>query len=286
MQCKICDSLSEFLFEKKVLHKYDVSYFKCIHCGFIQVEKPYLLEEVYKLPFTPLDVTIASRPIELSQLTENLILNYLSYSGRFLDYGGGVGLFTRIMRDRGLNFYRQDKYAQNLFTQYFDFSNLSEEEKKFELVTSFEVLEHLENPMNELEELFSLSKNVFCSTMLQPSTVAADLESWSYIGELHGQHISFYTQETMKVIANKFDCYYYNHANYLHFFTPEKIEGFTLSRLQPKRKFLLRTINKLTLKFNSICQKLLKEEEEVHPLSSLVNKDSEMIASILKQKQY
>ncbi len=91
-----------------------------------------------------MDVFLVSRPLNHSQITENLILNYFDYTAKFIDYGGGVGVFTRIMRDRGLQFYRQDKYTQNLFAQYFDIADLNIDQRHFELATCFEVLEHLE----------------------------------------------------------------------------------------------------------------------------------------------
>jgi hypothetical protein len=286
MHCSICKSRSNFIFKKKFLQKYEASLFQCSSCGFVQTENPYWLEEAYKLPFTPLDVKIVSRPIELGQLTENLILNYFDYSGKFIDYGGGVGLFTRLMRDRGLNFYRQDKYAQNLFTQYFDISDLSNKDRNFELATSFEVLEHLENPLDEISEIFALSKNAFCSTILQPSSSIEELESWYYIAELHGQHISFYTHESMKVIARKFNCSYYGYGDALHLFTPKRIDKFSLSRAQSQDLNLSRRIkNKVPSKIRSILKNLAGEKKIADPLKSLVEDDTEMITNKLTQQQ-
>ncbi|MGD1699641.1 methyltransferase domain-containing protein [Dapis sp. BLCC M229] len=67
--------------------------------------------------------------------------------GKFLDFGGGYGLFTRLMRDIKYKFYWQDKYCKNLFAQ-----NLKAiPEQKYELVTAFEVLEYLVNPITEIK---------------------------------------------------------------------------------------------------------------------------------------
>lgn len=285
MYCKICNSISEFVFEKKVLQKYNVAYFKCTSCGFLQTEESYWLEEAYKLPFTPLDVKIVSRPIELSQLTENLILNYFESTAKFLDYGGGVGLFTRLMRDKGLDFYRSDKYAQNLFAQYFDFSNLLEKKEEIELLTSFEVLEHLVNPLDELSEMFSLSRNIFCSTILQPSTSSDNLKSWFYIAEQHGQHISFYTQETMKLIANKFGCHYYSYSDYLHLFTPKEIDNFNLfHKTDDDFSFAYRVKSKAIGVIEHIYRKFSKKNEtQKNYLHSLIEEDFETIIKILSK---
>lgn len=51
------------------------------------------------------------------------------------------------MRDIKYKFYWQDKYCKNLFAQ-----NLKAiPEQKYELVTAFEVLEYLVNPITEIK---------------------------------------------------------------------------------------------------------------------------------------
>src|SRR5712664_4054841 len=135
MHCKICGKPARFAFRKKILQKHDVSFFKCSECGFLQTEEPYWLSEAYDPPLSPLDVYLISRPLELGDITKNVILNYFDNTKKFLDYGGGAGVFTRHMRDRGFNFYRQDRYANNLFARFFDVNDLAIDDRKFELVT-------------------------------------------------------------------------------------------------------------------------------------------------------
>lgn len=283
MHCNICKSLSNFIFKKRFLQKYDVSLFRCTNCGFIQTEKPYWLDEAYRLPFTPLDVNLASRPVELGQLTENLLLNYFKYDEKFLDYGGGIGLFTRIMRDRGLDFYRQDKYAQNLFSQYFDLYDLPLEERSFELVTCFEVLEHLENPLQEIDEMFSFSKNIFCSTQLQPMCSIEELQSWSYIAEIHGQHISFFTKKAMQIIAEKFNCFYYEKYGGLHLFSKKEIGSLEFSRINTQKiTFPYRIKQKIIRLVEEIYKNRFQQEEYQHPLKSLAERDTEWVTNKLK----
>ncbi|OKH40341.1 hypothetical protein NIES2101_35025 [Calothrix sp. HK-06] len=283
MECKICSSKSHFIFTKKILSKYEVSYFKCSSCGFIQTEDAYWLSEAYELPFTPLDVYLVSRPLEFSQLTENLILKYFDYKSKFLDYGGGVGVFTRMMRDRGLKFYRQDKYAQNLFTQYFDVYDLPEAERNFELVTSFEVLEHLENPLGELKQIFSFGQNLLFSTVLQPSQSVEELKNWSYLAELHGQHISFFTKRSMEILAENFKCYYYHDEKcpLLHLFTPIKITDFSFFM---NEKGHISTFSRLKNKLLSLKKLIFSDTTEVKKLESLIQSDTQFIIQELQNK--
>src|SRR5574337_1100878 len=208
-QCNICGSSSHYIFTKTILLKYEVSYFQCQNCGFVQTEKPYWLEETYQSSFYAIDTGLIARPLTFGQVTEKLIMQYFNPTGRFVVYGGANGLFVRLMRDKGFNFYRYDKYAKNIYALCFDITNLPKENHKFELLTSFEVFEHFENPLEELSELFSLSKNVLCSTFLLPHVTESDeWKDWWYLAELHGQHISFYTVKAMKIIAERFGCFY------------------------------------------------------------------------------
>ena len=46
-KCKICDSNSHYFATAKVLQKYNVDYFQCSNCGFVQTEEPYWLDEAY-----------------------------------------------------------------------------------------------------------------------------------------------------------------------------------------------------------------------------------------------
>jgi hypothetical protein len=225
--CKICDQPAQFAFRKKILRKHDVAFFRCAECGFLQTEEPFWLAEAYASPLSPLDVYLIARPLGLGEVTKNVILNYFDNTKKFLDYGGGAGVFTRHMRDLGFDFYRQDKYANNLFSRFFDVNDLPREEQKFELVTCFEVLEHLAHPLHEFAEMFAYGSNVLCGTQVQPCVALQDLAAWDYLGELHGQHVSFYTTRSMEVIARRFGCNYYSDGVGLHLFTSKKIANFT-----------------------------------------------------------
>lgn len=48
MKCKICNKTTKKIFTAKILNKYNIGYFSCPNCKFIQTEEPYWLEESYK----------------------------------------------------------------------------------------------------------------------------------------------------------------------------------------------------------------------------------------------
>ena len=234
-RCKICDANSIFVFTKTIRLRHEVAYFRCESCHFLQTEEPYWLPEVYDTEFDPLDPWQVWRPLSIGMLTENLILHNFNPQGQFLDYGGGKGIFVRVMRDRGFDFYRYDKYHRNLFAPCFDVSERRAPQKRFELATCFEVLEHLVNPLEELTELFSLSDNVFCSTDLQPVGPLDQLQSWHYLGDTGGGHISFFTRESLRFIARKFGSQCYSYGNF-HLFTRNRMSRFSLQRVFVEHK--------------------------------------------------
>jgi len=208
--CKICGAERKKIFSKNILGKYDVSYFECSECGFVQTEKPYWLKESYSSVITSTDVGMIKRNIMFSHIVENVIYGSFDEHGKFLDLAGGYGIFTRIMRDKGFDFYHEDKYCDNIFAKYFDVNDLPEKERGFELVTAFEMMEHAENPFEELDYIFSITEDFLFSTELIPWR---DFENWWYLGTEHGQHISFYTAKSLELIAKKYGKYYYPHGN-------------------------------------------------------------------------
>jgi len=79
-----------------------------------------------------------------------------------LDYAGGYGVFVRLMRDIGFDFYWQDKYTENLFVRGFEY----DEKKRFDFLTSFKSFEHFDQPLQEIENMLSFSDNILFSTLL------------------------------------------------------------------------------------------------------------------------
>lgn len=219
MICKICNSATIPKFKAIVLNKYEVQYFKCSRCGFLFTEEPYWLKEAYNSAINITDTGILERNLRFSKVVSVLIYFLFNKSGKFVDYAGGYGIFTRLMRDIGFDFYWQDLHCDNLLSRGFEYN--PELHKDVELVTAFEVLEHLVNPAVELEKILNISKNITFSTVLLPEPVPKP-EDWWYYGLEHGQHISFYSLETLRYIAAKFKLNFYS-SNGLHILTNKKI---------------------------------------------------------------
>ncbi|MEJ2105601.1 MAG: hypothetical protein P8X47_13660, partial [Ignavibacteriaceae bacterium] len=61
MNCRVCNSKSKEVFSAKVLNKYNVKYYHCLSCGFLQTEEPYWLDEAYKSAIGIADTGIQKR---------------------------------------------------------------------------------------------------------------------------------------------------------------------------------------------------------------------------------
>ena len=206
-----------------VLKKYDVGYYQCTNCGFMQTDIPFWINEAYSSAITSLDIGLVYRNLLFSPVLSTLINLFYNKKGKFLDYGGGYGLLTRIMRDRGFDYYRFDTYCENIFVKDFDVSN-SDPLFKYELVSAFEVFEHLVDPVEELKKILQFGKSVFFSTEIIPSKINSP-EDWWYIAPETGQHIAFYTHKSLSLLGEKYGLNFYSNGYNLHLFTPKKISN-------------------------------------------------------------
>jgi hypothetical protein len=231
MKCNICGSQTSKIFTKKLLFQYEVDYFRCHTCLFVQTEQPYWLDEAYSSAITSLDIGLVSRNKHVSVIVEGLINAFFDKNGNFLDYGGGYGLLVRMLRDKGFNFYREDKYCENLFAKNFDVTDI-EDKSAFELLSAFELFEHLPDPLAEINAMLCKSENILFSTDLQPNK---GVEDWEYIAPEIGQHVSFYHYETLMYIGKKFQMNVYSNKKNIHLLTRKKLNsGFFTLLTRPK----------------------------------------------------
>ncbi|NLK46698.1 MAG: class I SAM-dependent methyltransferase, partial [Treponema sp.] len=229
--CKICNSENVLFDSAKILNKYEIQYYKCPNCGFIQTEEPYWLDEAYSSAITSSDIGLINRNIEFSQKLNTLLKIAFPNKQSFLDYGGGYGIFVRLMRDNGYDFEWYDEYCENLFAKGHE-----KTKQHYDILTTFEMFEHIANPMELIEKLVSLSDSIIFSTVLLPENTPK-VKDWWYFCTDYGQHISFYTKKALEFIAKKYSLNYFFCLGF-HIFTKEVINIRRIEFLMKHKKLI------------------------------------------------
>ena len=244
--CRICESNAErFATSDNILRKYIANYYRCPNCDFIFIADPFWLPEAYATALAKADTGALHRNVTTASVTCCVLRLLRPRSKLFLDFGGGHGVLVRMMRDLGFDFHWSDAFAENLFARGFE----QQPGCKYDLVTAFEVLEHLANPLDEISKMMALADDVLVSTEIlsDPPQKPGD---WWYYAISTGQHISFYSKKTLNVIARKFDRHVVS-AGAIHFFSKSPISSLTFNVIANAR---LARITKLAARRRSLVQ--------------------------------
>lgn len=240
--CKICGAASNLLFTAKVLNKYDVGYHQCTSCKFIQTDEPHWLNEAYQSAINNNDTGILARNERFRKIVTVLLTFLFDKGAAFLDYAGGYGIFTRMMRDVGFDYYWVDEYAKNLVSIGFE----HQVGKRYEAITAFEVFEHLENPKQKLEDMLTYADTIIFSTELVPDNTPK--QDWWYYAFTHGQHIAFYHLHSLQYIAKQYGLNLVSNGSNFHVLSKKSIHPLVFKLLYKGSKFGLYAFSTLGLK--------------------------------------
>jgi hypothetical protein len=222
------------LFQATVLDRLTVTYYRCDQTGYIQTEDPYWLQEAYRSAITALDVGILQRNLEKVVAAKEIIKRIDPQMQRFLDFGGGYGIFVRLMRDSGYAFELYDPHCQNLFAVGHCVEQLTDyESEPLDMLTAWEVLEHVKDPYETIPRLLRSARHVLFSTVLVPDPYPRSHTDWWYFTPETGQHIAFYTKASLQYIASKLGVYFYTDGTANHLLSHDKLkhDPFERSRL-------------------------------------------------------
>ena len=249
--CKICSHSMNKIFDEKVLHKYTVSYFKCDECSIIQTEQPFWLGEAYSDAIVKADTGLVMRNIKQALQMAALIHFHFDPKSSFVDVAGGYGILTRLMRDFGFNYYWDDPYCENLLARGFESKHC---DKQITAISAFEVMEHIEDPINFIKSEFDKYKcqTIIFSTLLYDDASYPNKDWWYYTFST-GQHISIYHKKTFNKIAQILNLNFYS-FNGIHILTDQKLSlNFFTKLLTSKLSFLSFLWSRLRL--NSLTMK-------------------------------
>ncbi len=154
------------------------------------------MQEAYQTNLSILDTGAAQR--NLANLAATYSVSRLLHLNDVVDFGGGDGLLCRLLRDYGVNCFVGDKYASASYARAFITPNFS----RPGIILAFEVLEHFEHPRDDLKALFESNPHAILASTEIYSGQGPD---WWYFAPQTGQHLFFYSEKSLHMIAKSYD---------------------------------------------------------------------------------
>jgi 2-polyprenyl-6-hydroxyphenyl methylase/3-demethylubiquinone-9 3-methyltransferase len=210
LPCKICQGAAD-LYGVVDLHRpclvpgtarpplsgVPVYYRRCGTCGFLFTDafddwsheqfKAHIYNDGYGA-FDPEYQTI--RPNNNAKVVGDL-WNPHKAKTRVLDFGGGNDVFCTALRQRG--------FAAAVTYDPMVPEHATRPKGKFDLVTCFETVEHLPDPIEGMGRMIECAADpgmIFYSTLVQPADFDQQGLSWWYVGPRNG-HVSMFTKQAL-----------------------------------------------------------------------------------------
>jgi 2-polyprenyl-6-hydroxyphenyl methylase/3-demethylubiquinone-9 3-methyltransferase len=177
-----------------------IYYHRCTVCRFIFTAafdefttedfQRYIYNEEY--PLVDPDY-LETRPRDNAAILSSLFS--LSKPRRILDYGGGNGVLSGLLRAAGFALVETyDPFVQQFSARPTD---------RFDCIVCFEVLEHAIDPARaiaEMSELLADSGVIIFSTLLQPVDIDRQGLSWWYASPRNG-HVSLFSRMSLETLV-------------------------------------------------------------------------------------
>lgn len=203
-KCLVC--ASKVLLD---LHDYmDHHLSQCKKCGFVFAKKipsDKELEEHYK-GYGRNDYL---SPITIKRYNELLdTFEKFRKTNKILDVGCGIGYFLEVAKERGWDVYGTEYTDEAIHIcslkginmQKGILSSRNYQNEEFDIITSFEVIEHINNPIDELTNFYKVLRKgglVYLTTPNFNSLLRYRLKS-EYNVICYPEHLSYYTPKTLK----------------------------------------------------------------------------------------
>lgn len=190
--CKICkNKVSLIVDDKKSL-----IYYRCHSCGFVALDDKYVLDKIEeKCKYDQHNNSLENKGYVkmFEDFIDLAIEPYRKNIQTVLEFGSGPEpVLSKLLEHRGLEVDIYDLYysPQKIY-----------EGKKYDLITSTEVFEHLQNPLEILELLVKhLHTTAYMVVMTKfPPKDDKEFLAWWYRRD--PTHISFFTAESFEFMA-------------------------------------------------------------------------------------
>lgn len=265
--CPICKSLASRLFTVMIRFGNSCELFSCTKCEFAFYPDQNWIDKSFSDELNSLDIGSVERVLLACDFLSEFINSEKLTGAKFLDYGGGYGLQTRIMRDRGFNFNNFDPHTRPLFSKYFT----GEPFGRYDLVSLIEVSLHFENPVAEFTKLMELGDCLVFTSVVPGKDFGPE---WWYITGESGQHIAFYPLNSLKEIANQLGVMFSSDGGFFHVFHKKPL------RLKTRILLRSRILRFAFLIFRDAATYFMKA---LGRNNSLLKQDQELAIKILKE---
>jgi hypothetical protein len=193
--CKICGEST-----REITHtRSNIKYYCCDLCEFIAKDEASIITVEEELSRYEVHNNSMDDPRYVAffmKFIEEAVIKHCKKDAKGLDFGSGP---SPVLAQVFETYY---SISMDIYDLFYSPEKIYKD-KHYDLITSTEVVEHLKNPL-EYFRLFKglLEKEGILSlmTLFHPKDEAEFLD-WHYIRDT--THISFYTQKTMDIIAEK-----------------------------------------------------------------------------------
>ena len=196
-----------------------VYYAICGKCGFcfapelMAWEPEKFKERIYNDEYVQVDPDyISARPLDRAKYLTS-IFGERAHSIKHLDYGGGNGLLAKLLR--------QSNWKSVSYDPFVDRTVGIEQLGKFDLITAFEIFEHVpdvQELMSKLHSLLSPNGLVLFSTLLSDGNIRPNQRiNWWYASPRNG-HISLFSRKSLAILAQNNGFNFASLSNLMHVF--------------------------------------------------------------------
>jgi len=203
MECILC--------QKPMNLSYNGKYYFCLSCLLASSGQKFD-SHVYDIDYTKnyIEYEHGDKAMMLMDIRTQWVKDFLPEGSTLIDYGCGTGLFLRCLKNNYIccgydvnesviNYAK----SKNMIHRYFNDPNTIP--GIFEGITLFDVLEHFENPLEEMKKLNKLLLDrglIFIST---PNTELNPIDSipddWRHFKP--NEHLHYFTQYSLVRLAEK-----------------------------------------------------------------------------------
>ena len=195
-----------------------VAYALCGNCGFCFAPQicawpvETFARWIYNDAYVQVDPDyLGTRPRSNADVLDQLFVP--APAARHIDYGGGDGMLANILRERGWNSSSYDPFLER--------DRAHESRGRFDLITAFEVFEHvpdIDALIRDLDRLRTPTGIVLFSTLVSDGEVHPNRPiKWWYAAPRNG-HISLYSRKSLGLLASRMSLNFASFSDNFHAF--------------------------------------------------------------------